>query len=84
MVRNFRKPLIVVAPKTLLRSPAATSSISDLGPTTHFHPVLDDPAHASAAEATRVVFCTGKHYYTLAAEREKRGAGHVALVRLEV
>ncbi|KAK6999788.1 endoribonuclease Dicer [Biomphalaria glabrata] len=82
MVRNFRKPLIVAAPKMILRSPAAVSSLADMESGTHFHPVLADP-DVTPADVTRVVFCSGKHYYSLVAERETRAARHVALVRLE-
>lgn len=83
MVRNFRKPLIVVAPKVILRLPAASSSLADVLPSTHFHPVLPDPG-VSLSDVTRVVFCTGKHFYALVSEREKRGANNVAFIRLEV
>ncbi|XP_059162546.1 2-oxoadipate dehydrogenase complex component E1-like [Physella acuta] len=82
MLRNFRKPLIVAAPKTVLRLPAATSTLPDMQPGTHFLPVLSDPG-VSPADVTRVVFCSGKHYYALVTERESRGAKHVAFVRLE-
>ncbi|CAL1533206.1 unnamed protein product [Lymnaea stagnalis] len=82
MVRNFRKPLIVAAPKLILRSPAATSSLSEMEPGTHFQPVLSDP-DVSPSDVTRLVFCSGKHYYALCTERESRGAKNVAFIRLE-
>jgi probable 2-oxoglutarate dehydrogenase E1 component DHKTD1 len=44
MVRNYRKPLVIVGPKTLLRHPAAVSPLSSMTPGTHFQPVLQDPA----------------------------------------
>ncbi|GFN82336.1 hypothetical protein PoB_000884200 [Plakobranchus ocellatus] len=83
MVRNFRKPLVVAGPKTLLRLPAAASTLADMAPGTHFHPVLPDNSGVSPSEITRLVFCSGKHYYTLAGEREKRAAKHVIFIRLE-
>ena len=83
MIRNFRKPLIVVAPKVLLRLPAASSSIADMASGTTFLPVLGDPG-VKGDKVTRVVFCTGKHYYTLQKERDARKTDNMALIRLEV
>ncbi|KAN0135872.1 dehydrogenase E1 and transketolase [Lactarius tabidus] len=81
--RNFRKPLIVCAPKGLLRLPAASSSLSDLEEPQTFQPVLRDPL-VEAHSADRVLLVAGKLYYELAKEREARGLrGRVALVRLE-
>ncbi|XP_046352176.2 probable 2-oxoglutarate dehydrogenase E1 component DHKTD1, mitochondrial isoform X1 [Haliotis rufescens] len=82
MVRNFRKPLVMVAPKVLLRLPAATSSLADMAPGTNFLPVLGDPK-VKADSVTKVIFVSGKHYYTLVKERETRGLDNVAVVRLE-
>jgi 2-oxoglutarate dehydrogenase E1 component len=81
VLRRLRKPLIVMTPKSLLRLPAATSSLDELA-TGSFHRVLAD-ATASPGKVTRVVMCTGKIYYELAEERAKRNAEHVAIVRLE-
>ncbi|KAI8926452.1 thiamine diphosphate-binding protein [Entophlyctis helioformis] len=87
MVRDFRKPLIVMSPKILLRHPAATSDLADMAPGTTFLPVLPDPAFptASAAAAVkRVIFVSGKLYYDLVKEREAQGKdADVALVRVE-
>ncbi|KAI9449669.1 dehydrogenase E1 and transketolase domain-containing protein 1 [Lactarius psammicola] len=81
--RNFRKPLIVAAPKGLLRLPAASSSLSDLEELQTFQPVLRDPL-VEAHHAERVVLVSGKLYYDLVKEREARGLQErVALVRLE-
>uniref|UniRef100_A0A8D3BR81 2-oxoadipate dehydrogenase complex component E1 n=1 Tax=Scophthalmus maximus TaxID=52904 RepID=A0A8D3BR81_SCOMX len=78
MVRNFRKPLIVVGPKTLLRFSGAVSSVTELAPGTSFRPVLGDTS------APRVVLCSGKHYYALLKQREASAANHnTALVRVE-
>ncbi|XP_048733031.1 2-oxoadipate dehydrogenase complex component E1-like [Ostrea edulis] len=82
MIRNFRKPLIVVAPKILLRLPEATSTLAEMAPGSTFQPVLGDPV-VSPKNVTKVVFCSGKHYYTLAKERENLKLQSVALVRLE-
>ncbi len=80
-LRQMRKPLIVMTPKSLLRLPAATSSIDELA-TGKFHRVLAD-AEADPAKVTRVLVCSGKVYYELSEERTKRKADHVAIVRIE-
>uniref|UniRef100_A0A6M2DDZ7 Putative 2-oxoglutarate dehydrogenase e1 subunit n=1 Tax=Xenopsylla cheopis TaxID=163159 RepID=A0A6M2DDZ7_XENCH len=82
MVRNFRKPLVVVAPKTLLRLPEASSSLSEMAPGTTFQPVLGDKTVDPSA-VNKVIFCSGKHYYALNAERTERKLKDVAIVRLE-
>ncbi|KAJ2711320.1 hypothetical protein H4R19_003307 [Coemansia spiralis] len=85
MKRNFRKPLVVAGPKTLLRLADATSSLHDMGPGTRFQPVLDDPTTARDPLAVkRVMLVSGKVYYEL--ERARGGhplGSHVAIVRLE-
>jgi len=83
MMRNYRKPLVIVGPKLLLRHPSAVSTISDMMPGTSFRPVLSDPT-AKGQEVTRVVFTTGKHFYVLDKERQTRGVSNMAIVRLEV
>ncbi|KAI0312699.1 dehydrogenase E1 and transketolase domain-containing protein 1 [Amylostereum chailletii] len=81
--RNYRKPLIVAAPKGLLRLPAASSSLAELEPAHAFQPVLADPRD-NAETAERVVLLSGKLYYELAKDREARQLGdRVALVRIE-
>ncbi|WP_063762397.1 multifunctional oxoglutarate decarboxylase/oxoglutarate dehydrogenase thiamine pyrophosphate-binding subunit/dihydrolipoyllysine-residue succinyltransferase subunit [Streptomyces sp. NRRL F-5123] len=75
------KPLIVFTPKSMLRLKAAASKAEDFTTGT-FQPVIGD--HSVEAEAVRkVVFCSGKVYYDLVAEREKRGANDVAFIRIE-
>jgi 2-oxoglutarate dehydrogenase E1 component len=82
--RNFRKPLIVMTPKSLLRHKFAVSSLADFGPNSHFRTVLPETdAIAANAEVKRVVLCTGKVYYDLLAERRELGVKDVAIVRLE-
>jgi 2-oxoglutarate dehydrogenase E1 component len=81
MRRNFRKPLVVLTPKSLLRLKAASSPADELTEG-HFLEVLDDPA-ADPARVRRVVLCSGKIYYDLAEQRQRQEAGEVALVRLE-
>jgi 2-oxoglutarate dehydrogenase E1 component len=84
--RDFRKPLVVVAPKNLLRNRACTSTLEEMGPDTMFHRVLGEQNEtivANAADVKTLVFCTGQIYYELLAEREERGLTDLALVRLE-
>ena len=80
MKRNFRKPLIVFTPKSLLRHPKAVSSLKDLSEG-EFNEVIDDTLNPKTV--TRLVFCTGKFYYDLLAEREKLDRDDVALIRIE-
>ncbi|MBB0228931.1 multifunctional oxoglutarate decarboxylase/oxoglutarate dehydrogenase thiamine pyrophosphate-binding subunit/dihydrolipoyllysine-residue succinyltransferase subunit, partial [Streptomyces calidiresistens] len=75
------KPLIVFTPKSLLRLKAATSTAEEFT-TGGFRPVIGDDT-VDPAGVNKVVFCSGKVYYDLAAEREKRGATDTALIRLE-
>ncbi|WP_420393027.1 2-oxoglutarate dehydrogenase E1 component [Acuticoccus sp.] len=80
LARPWRKPLVLMTPKVLLRSAACTSSLAELGPGTGVASVIAE----DVASPSRVVICSGKVYYTLAAAREERGlAGEVALVRVE-
>jgi 2-oxoglutarate dehydrogenase E1 component len=79
--RNFRKPLIVMTPKSLLRLPAATSPVSEFT-TGGFREVIDDEK-ANPDTVTRVLVCSGKVYFDLAAKRDKLGTKAVAVIRLE-
>jgi len=79
--RKFRKPLIVMTPKSLLRLPAATSSVSEFATNTSFREVLEDKANPE--QVTRVLVCSGKVYYDLAKKRDELGTQAVAILRLE-
>jgi 2-oxoglutarate dehydrogenase E1 component len=81
VLRPWRKPLVVMTPKSLLRLPAATSTIDELT-TGIFQRVLPDLT-ADAAQVERVVYCTGKLYYELVEERKKRNDATTAIVRIE-
>lgn len=82
MVRNFRKPLVVVAPKILLRLSEANSSWEDFESGTHFLPVIGDSS-VNPADVKKVILCSGKHYYALKNERKTRNLKDVALIRIE-
>ena len=82
--RNFRKPLIVMTPKSLLRHKLAVSPLKDMVKGTSFLRVIPETQKlADDAKIKRVVFTSGKVYYDLLEEREKRGVKDVALVRVE-
>ncbi len=81
MKRDFRKPLIVFTPKSLLRHPKAVNKIEDLANGT-FQEVIDDEV-VDKSNVKKVVFCMGKFYYDLLAERENNQRNDVALVRIE-
>jgi 2-oxoglutarate dehydrogenase E1 component len=80
MKRNFRKPLIVFTPKSLLRHPLAVSTLEDFT-NGEFQEIIDDTINPDNAK--RLVFCSGKFYYDLFAEREKLNREDVALIRIE-
>ncbi len=81
MIRDFRKPLIVFTPKSLLRHPACVSPIDDFV-AGRFNEVIDDQT-ADPDKIGRVLLCTGKIYYDLIDEKTKTGNQSVAIVRLE-
>jgi 2-oxoglutarate dehydrogenase E1 component len=79
---GMERPLIVMTPKSLLRLPAASSSVADLT-TGGFSPVIDDVEIADAAAVEKIVMCSGKVFYDLAEARKKSQEKRVAIVRLE-
>jgi 2-oxoglutarate dehydrogenase E1 component len=90
--REIRKPLIMMTPKSLLRHKRAVSALDELGKDTTFHRILYDDAQMRPDEKTmlvsddkikRVVLCSGKVYYDLYDEREKRGVDDVYIMRIE-
>jgi 2-oxoglutarate dehydrogenase E1 component len=84
LCRDFRKPLIVMTPKSLLRHKLAVSSLDEMGPGTTFHRVMyDNKQICEDKDVKRVVLCSGKVYYDLYEEREKRGIKDVFFLRLE-
>ena len=94
LLREFRKPLILMTPKSLLRHKKAVSTLAELGPDSCFHRLLWDDAETPGPQKTtirlakddeirRVILCTGKVYFDLLEDREKRGVNDVYLMRLE-
>jgi len=90
--REIRKPLILMTPKSLLRHKRAVSALSEIGEGASFHRLLWDDAESRKGEKVRlvkddkirrVVLCSGKVYYDLYEDREKRGVDDVYLLRVE-
>ncbi|MDZ4749884.1 MAG: 2-oxoglutarate dehydrogenase E1 component [Saprospiraceae bacterium] len=84
MAWNFRKPLVVMSPKSLLRHPACISPLSELETGTQFKPIIsEEHTAAQAKKIKRLVFCSGKIYYDLTDYREKNNIQSVTIIRLE-
>jgi 2-oxoglutarate dehydrogenase E1 component len=90
--REFRKPLVLMTPKSLLRHKKVVSTLEEFGPESSFHRLLWDDAESKPGDSVtlvpddqirRVVICSGKVYYDLYEEREQRGITDVYLLRLE-
>ncbi|BCJ89440.1 2-oxoglutarate dehydrogenase subunit E1 [Terrihabitans soli] len=89
--RDFRKPLILMTPKSLLRHKRAVSKLEHMGEGTYFHRWLHDDADPRVGgkglvepkKIRRLILCTGKVYYDLIDEREKRGVDDVYILRIE-
>jgi 2-oxoglutarate dehydrogenase E1 component len=79
---DFRIPLIIFTPKSLLRHPKCVSGIEEMAGETRFREVIDDD-NVDVDDVKRVVFCSGKVYYDLLARKEELDARDVALVRIE-
>jgi 2-oxoglutarate dehydrogenase E1 component len=78
---TYRKPLVVMSPKSLLRHPKVVSPLEDFA-TGAFQPILDDPT-ADPKKVEKVVLCSGKFYFELLAKKEELNAENIALVRFE-
>jgi 2-oxoglutarate dehydrogenase E1 component len=82
MVRNLRKPLVILTPKSLLRNKDATSPLSEFTKGS-FQTVIPDSRNLKADKVRRVIACSGKVYYDLAKKREEKGIEDVAIIRVE-
>ncbi len=82
VLRSYRRPLIVMTPKSLLRHKLSTSVLDELTKG-RFQPVIDEIDDLKAKDVRRVVMCSGKVYYDLLQERRKREITDVAIVRVE-
>ena len=82
--RDFRKPLVIMTPKSLLRHKGCVSSLADMGPGTTFHRVLDErDTQVKSGAAKRIVMCSGKVYYDLAVARDEAGMWDTEIIRVE-
>jgi len=82
MIRFFRKPLIVITPKSLLRHKEAVSTLQDLA-AGEFHNVIGEVEKIDPKKVKRIIVCSGKVYYELLAHRRERKVDNVAILRLE-
>ena len=82
MIRQFRKPLIVMTPKSLLRHPLAVSPAEALFEGA-FQPVIDEIDPLQAEQITRLILCTGKVYYDLLERRRSEKLNHIGIIRVE-
>jgi 2-oxoglutarate dehydrogenase E1 component len=87
LARPFRKPLVNMSPKSLLRHPDCVSDIKSFETGNNFQEVIDDPTLLDTAKAAsavkKLLFCTGKVYYDLLAKQRENNMTNVAIVRIE-
>ncbi|PXW78444.1 2-oxoglutarate dehydrogenase E1 component [Blastomonas natatoria] len=83
MHRNFRKPLIIMTPKSLLRHKMAVSKASEFQGNSHFMRILSDPNQPEDKDIKRLVLCSGKVAFDLMEARDAAGDKHTAIIRLE-
>jgi 2-oxoglutarate dehydrogenase E1 component len=83
MIRPFRKPLVIMTPKSLLRHKSAVSDIGDFGGENRFHRMFDDRGLAPTDRVRRLVLCSGKVYYDIADARDAAGREDVYIARVE-
>ncbi|MBK8816976.1 MAG: 2-oxoglutarate dehydrogenase E1 component [Methylococcaceae bacterium] len=82
LIRKYRKPLIVMSPKSLLRHNLAVSTLEELS-NGEFQPVIGEKDTIDPKKVTRLIFCSGKVYYDLLEQRRADKVEHVAIARLE-
>jgi 2-oxoglutarate dehydrogenase E1 component len=83
MNRPFRKPLVIMTPKSMLRLPEAVSVEADFTGNTSFQEVLDDTTIADPSRVTRLIFCSGKVYYDILERRSDKEDQTTAIIRIE-
>ncbi len=83
MMRPFRKPLVIMTPKSLLRLKAAVSRIDEFAGDSHFQRMLSDPGAPADADVRRLVLCSGKVFYDLMDARDQAGDRNTTIVRVE-
>src|SRR3982750_780177 len=83
MNRDFRKPLVIMTPKSLLRHKKAVSSLADFTGESHFRRIVSDPNPPANSDIKRLVLCTGKLAYELIEARDSAGDAQTSIVRIE-
>jgi 2-oxoglutarate dehydrogenase E1 component len=83
MLRPFRKPLVIMTPKSLLRHPMAKSRAAEFQGESHFKRIMSDTRDIADAKVRRLVLCSGKVAYDLIEKRDEQGLDDVSIVRLE-
>jgi 2-oxoglutarate dehydrogenase E1 component len=81
--RKYRKPLVVMSPKSLLRHKMAVSDLSEMSKDTTFKAIIVDDLKVAKKDIQKVVICSGKIYYDLIAEREAKNINNIAIIRVE-
>ncbi|MCK5361084.1 MAG: 2-oxoglutarate dehydrogenase E1 component, partial [Gammaproteobacteria bacterium] len=82
MLQSFRRPLIVMSPKSMLRNPLASSPLDDLA-NSSFRQIIPESSTQKPEEINRIILCTGKVYYDLYTAREEKGIDNIAIIRIE-
>jgi len=82
MIRNLRRPLVIMSPKSLLRLKAASNDISELT-NGSFQVVIPEIEKLDAKAVTKVILCSGKVYYDILAKRQESKKNHIAIIRIE-
>lgn len=82
LLRPFRKPLIVIAPKKMLKLREASSELKDFAEGTSFQRIIKDTS-VDQKNVKKVIFCSGQVYYDLVQERTKAGRNDIAILRME-
>ncbi len=83
MHRQFRRPLIIMSPKSMLRNPLCVSTLDEFTTAEGFQDIIDETADLDRSKVRRVLICSGKIYYELLDERQKKGLKDIAILRLE-
>jgi 2-oxoglutarate dehydrogenase E1 component len=83
MKRDFRKPLVIMTPKSLLRHKSAVSTIDEFMGDSHFQRLLSDPKAPADKDVKRVVLCSGKVFYDIADARDQAGDANTSIIRVE-
>ncbi len=82
MLQDFRQPLIVMSPKSMLRNPRASSPLNELADH-HFREIIPEESALNPEQVSRIILCTGKVYYDLLSARDEKDIENIAIIRIE-